>query len=217
MQQEPRNRIDRDCVSDLRPPSLRPGRTIRRVCQWVYRAYGVRRNVVFGPNLHLGIGSILEAPRKMVIGRDVYIGKFCTVEVDGRIGDYVLIANAVGLIGRFDHDHRCVGKPMRLAPWIGDPEYQGGGAQLEIVVEDDVWIGYGAIVLSGVTIGRGAVIAAGSVVTSNVPPYAVVAGCPVRQIGERFTCAEIAIHEIAIYGQILTESAAIRAAAPAAS
>ena len=55
-----------------------------------------------------------------------------------------------------------------------------------IIVEDDVWLGYGAIVLSGVTIGRGSIVAAGSVVTKDVPPYAIVAGNPAHIIKYRF-------------------------------
>jgi acetyltransferase-like isoleucine patch superfamily enzyme len=75
---------------------------------------------------------------------------------------------------------------------------------LEIIIGDDVWIGYGAVVLSGVTIGRGAIIAAGSVVASDIPPYAIAAGYPARKIAQRLTSAEIAAHEVAIYGRILT-------------
>lgn len=54
-----------------------------------------------------------------------------------------------------------------------------------IYVEDDVWIGARSIILQGVTIGKGAVIAAGSVVTRNVPPYTIAAGVPARVIKER--------------------------------
>ena len=57
----------------------------------------------------------------------------------------------------------------------------------EIRVLDDVWLGYGATVLSGVTIGQGAVVAARSVVTSNVPPYAIVAGNPAKILKYRFS------------------------------
>ncbi len=57
----------------------------------------------------------------------------------------------------------------------------------DIVVDPDVWIGYGATVMSGVHIGQGAVIAAGSVVTKDVPPYAIVGGAPARVIRFRFS------------------------------
>ena len=56
-----------------------------------------------------------------------------------------------------------------------------------IVIEDDVWIGYGAIILSGVHIGRGAVIAAGAVVTKDVPAYAIVGGVPATVMKYRFS------------------------------
>jgi acetoacetyl-CoA synthetase len=187
------------------PAGLRLGTPVKRAWQLIYRLYGIRNNIVAGPGLRLGIGTVIDAPRRMEIGRDVFIGKFCTIECDGKIGDFVIIANNAGLIGRFDHDHQCVGKPMRFAPCIWDPDYDKG---LELIVEDDVWIGYGAIVLSGVTIGRGAIIAAGSVVSANVAPYSIVAGYPARKVGQRFTEAQIAAHEMAVYGTIRTVRAA---------
>lgn len=55
----------------------------------------------------------------------------------------------------------------------------------DVVIGDRVWIGYRAIVLPGVTIGEGAVVGAGAVVTKNVEPYAIMAGNPARKIGER--------------------------------
>ncbi len=56
-----------------------------------------------------------------------------------------------------------------------------------IVVEDEVWIGTGAQIHSGVTIGKGAIIAAGAIVTKDVPPYAIVGGCPAKLIKYRFS------------------------------
>jgi acetyltransferase-like isoleucine patch superfamily enzyme len=174
------------------------GSLARRLFQRLTHLYGVRPNVRIGIDVHIGVGSILSAPTELTIADHVYVGKFCTVQCDGEIGRYVMLANNVGLIGRYDHDHRCIGKPIRNAPWIGDPEYQGAGKGLRIVVGDDVWIGFGAIVLTGVTIGRGAIIAAGTVVTSDVAPYSIVAGNPGRAVGTRFTGEEIAAHELAM-------------------
>jgi len=57
----------------------------------------------------------------------------------------------------------------------------------DITVDDDVWIGYGVTILSGVHIGQGAVVAAGAVVTHDVPPYAIVGGVPAKMIKYRFT------------------------------
>lgn len=56
-----------------------------------------------------------------------------------------------------------------------------------IIINDDVWIGYGATILSGVHIGQGAIVAAGSVVTKDVPPYAIVGGVPAKVIKYRFS------------------------------
>ncbi|EMF49988.1 Acetyltransferase [Streptococcus parauberis KRS-02109] len=56
-----------------------------------------------------------------------------------------------------------------------------------IIVEDDVWIGTNAIIMSGVTLGKGSIIAAGSVVTKSVPAYTIVGGIPAKVIKERFS------------------------------
>jgi acetyltransferase-like isoleucine patch superfamily enzyme len=61
----------------------------------------------------------------------------------------------------------------------------------DVVIGDRVWIGYRAIVLPGVSIGEGAVVGAGAVVTKNVEPYTIVAGNPARKIGERAAAQEI--------------------------
>jgi acetyltransferase-like isoleucine patch superfamily enzyme len=157
---------------------------IKRLWQAAYRLYAVRGQVRLGRGLHLGLGTIVDATRSLSIGNDVYIGKGCTVEVDGRIGNGVLIANRVGLVGRNDHDYRAVGYPMRRCPWIGDDHFDET-LRSELIVEDDVWIGYGAVVLSGVTVGRGAIVAAGSVVAHDVDPYAIVAGFPPPPVARR--------------------------------
>ena len=54
-----------------------------------------------------------------------------------------------------------------------------------IVIEDDVWIGHGAVILKGVTLGQGSIVAAAAVVTKNVSPYSIVGGIPAKPIGSR--------------------------------
>ena len=171
---------------------------LRWLFQRFNRWYAVRANVRLGKRVHIGAGSILWSPTALTVGDDTYIGKGCTLECSGSIGRGVLIANRVGFVGRRDHDLHHVGTLIRHAPWIGDKPNPETAEQL--VIEDDVWIGYGAIVLSGVTIARGAVVAAGAVVTRNVAPYAIVAGNPARQIGHRFDPQQIKRHEALIYG-----------------
>jgi acetyltransferase-like isoleucine patch superfamily enzyme len=167
-------------------------RLVRSVWQVLYRRYAVRANVTLGRHVHLGLGTVLWAPRSLAVGDDVYIGKGCTIECDGTIGNGVLIANRVGIVGRDDHDLRAIGVPIRRAPWVGDPD---GPRNEPFELGDDVWLGYGAIVLSGVRIGRGAVVAAGSVVTNDVPAYAIVVGNPARVVGDRFAEEERRAHE----------------------
>jgi acetyltransferase-like isoleucine patch superfamily enzyme len=168
---------------------------IRAIWQRLYRVYAVRGNVTLGRTVHIGLGTILWAPNRLDVGDDVYVGKGCTIECDGSIGSGVLIGNRVGLVGRHDHDFRALGTTIRRAPWVGEPAGPDSG---RVVIEDDVWIGYGAIVLSGVTVQRGAVVAAGAVVTRDVPPYAIVAGNPARAVGQRFDEDEQVLHESAL-------------------
>lgn len=157
------------------------------------------RNITIGKNTTFGRNTIFWAPNRMNIGNNVYIGKFCTIQADIEMGDNIEIANNVGLIGRYDHDYTKIGVSIKDAPWIGDDNYDFKGKNLKIVIEDDVWIGYGSVVFTGVRIGRGAIVAAGSIVTKDVPPYAIVAGNPAKIKGYRFTEEQIQEHEKILY------------------
>jgi chloramphenicol O-acetyltransferase type B len=105
------------------------------------------------------------------------------------IGSFCSIAIEVAIFGGGEHRTDWVSTfPLRIA--FDDPmaEKDGHpGSKGHTVIGNDVWIGYRAVILSGVTIGDGAVIGAGSVVASNVPPYAIVAGNPAKVIKYRFT------------------------------
>ncbi len=117
--------------------------------------------------------------KNVTIGDNVFINHDCIIDAihaPVTIGNDVLIAYHVSLITSNHH--------------FADPEKlirtQGSSGQ-PIRIEDDVWIGAHVIVLAGVTIGRGSVIAAGSVVTKNVEPYSVVGGVPAKLINKRKT------------------------------
>ncbi|MCK1297319.1 acyltransferase [Bradyrhizobium sp. 24] len=155
----------------------------------------VGKSVQIGKNFHLGIFSYISAARQLVIGDSVYIGKFCSIQCSGKIGSGVLIANNVGIVGRRDHDLHQIGVWIRDADWIGSSGRLVSDPRNWICIEDDVWIGFGATVLSGITVGRGAIIAAGAVVTTSVSPYDIVGGNPARPIGRRFNAREIEVHE----------------------
>lgn len=163
------------------------------------KAFSCRRVLTHGVGLHLGARTRIWAPGYVRIGKQVYVGKDVHIEANCRIGDYCLIANRVAIVGRHDHDFSAVGFPVRFAPWVGSRRFPSQHLEDEAVIEDDVWLGYGTIVLTGVTVGRGAVVAAGSVVTRDIPPYAIAAGVPARVIGQRFADpATIERHEAAI-------------------
>ena len=126
------------------------------------------------------------APGKLVeFGNRVQFGPRCSVQCDIKFGNHILVAGDVAFVGRYDHRIDVVGKNIWDSP---------RGPSLTTIIEDDVWIGFGAIVLSGVTIRRGAVVAAGAVVTSDVESYSVVAGVPARKVAQRFSDEDIARH-----------------------
>ena len=155
----------------------------------------VRGNVRLGRRFHIGLLSYVSGPRSLTIGDDVYIGKFCSVQVNGSIGDHVLIANNVGIVCRRDHDMRQIGMPIRRADWIGNCARLAEDPKNSVTIEQDVWIGFGAIILSGVTISRGAIVSAGAVVINDVPAYSIVGGDPAKVIGRRFSADEAELHE----------------------
>jgi acetyltransferase-like isoleucine patch superfamily enzyme len=167
-----------------------------------YRLGGSRAPVcIFGSDLHVGSRPRLWAPERIEIGDHCYLGHDVTIETNCCIGRHVLIANRVALVGRRDHDFRTIGVPVRFGHWVGSLRRPSPFRGDAVRVDDDVWLGFGSIVLSGVHIGRGAIVAAGSVVKDDVPPYAIVGGNPAVPIGKRFATGEdIARHEAMIKG-----------------
>lgn len=163
------------------------------------KTYSCGRILAYGRDLHIGARTRIWAPRKVEIGDYVYIGKDVHIEANCRIGSYCLIANKVAIIGRHDHDFNAIGFPIRFAPWIASQRFPSPFLAEEACIDDDVWLGYGAIVLTGTTVGRGSIVAAGSVVTRSIPPYSIAAGVPAKVIGKRFDSdAAIEAHEAAI-------------------
>jgi acetyltransferase-like isoleucine patch superfamily enzyme len=145
--------------------------------------YGV--DVELGDGVHIsGLTTFSGAPRpdgrtpRVRVGDHTYLGHVLSVTTDSEvlIGSHVRIASNVFLCGWDAHPLDPVARRTRPGP----VDERGRG---RIVVEDDVWIGEGAIVLKGVTVGRGAVVAARAVVTRDVPRGSIVGGNPARVIG----------------------------------
>ena len=109
-------------------------------------------------------------------GPYVFIGRRCTVGPGVKIGRYTMLASEVAIVGD-DHNWTDPHVPMQFA---GRPN------QRRTDIGSDVWLGHGVTVLRGITIGDGAIVAAGSVVTRDVAPRQVWTGVPARHLRNRF-------------------------------
>lgn len=111
----------------------------------------------------------------LTVGDFAFIGRGCEIDVaeSVTIGSHTLIAPNVFIT---DHTHNHA-RALRLD--------EQGNRIAPVVIGSDAWIGAHAVVLPGVTVGDGAIVGAGAVVTKDVAPYAIVAGVPARAIGSR--------------------------------
>jgi acetyltransferase-like isoleucine patch superfamily enzyme len=132
--------------------------------------------VQFGTVLHGGGMAWSDGQGCIRLGDRVFIGPHCTLFGAGgiEIGDDALLSPHV-VITSHQHTFAATDRPIRDQP----------AAFALVVIEPDVWIGAGAVVLPGVRIGRGVVVGAGAVVTRDVPPGAVVMGVPARVVRYR--------------------------------
>lgn len=115
----------------------------------------------------------------------LYIVDFSSLDTKVKIGSYCSIATGVKFLLGGEHNLNTISTyPFKVKRFHTiDKE---AGSKGNIIVDDDVWIGENALILSGVHIGQGAVVAAGAVVTKDVEPYAIVGGNPAKVIKYRF-------------------------------
>ncbi|HET7002274.1 MAG TPA: acyltransferase [Puia sp.] len=121
-------------------------------------------------------GNIKNMGVGLIIGDDVGISQNCFIQVRGRvtIGSHVMFGPNVSI---FSENHGFTSLDM---PMISQPTIRG-----EVIIEDDVWLGTRSVILSGVRIGKGSIIAAGALVNRDIPPYSIVAGVPGKVIKSR--------------------------------
>jgi acetyltransferase-like isoleucine patch superfamily enzyme len=129
------------------------------------------RNIVIGDNVSIGTDSIfLSSNANIIIGNNVMFGPHVIIVTGNHridvVGEYMI--NVREKISENDQD---------------------------VVIEDDVWIGAGVIILKGVTIGEGSVVGAGSVVTKNIPPYSISVGNKEHKVYQRFNEQQIVEHK----------------------
>jgi acetyltransferase-like isoleucine patch superfamily enzyme len=173
---------------------------------------GKNARIFYPKNLQVGYHTIIEdgaeinclSLQGIKLGNRVTIGKYAIIRPSniygGPIGEGLTMGdnsnigpyNYIGCSGKI-----TIGNNVMLAPRVSiyaenhvfdhlDILIRDQGVEKkEVIIEDDCWIAANSILLAGVTIGKGSVVAAGSVVTENVPPYSVVAGVPAKWIKSR--------------------------------
>ena len=166
------------------------------------RVYYHFRLAASAPELSIQTNVSITCPGCISIGRKGYLARDCklyaTPESPIRIGAN-FSANANVMINARGSGHITIGNNVLIGPNVvlRSNDHVFGRADVlindqgmtegTITIGNDVWIAANAVVLQNVSIGDGAVVAAGAVVTKNVPPYTVVGGVPARTIGTRQT------------------------------
>lgn len=143
-----------------------------------------QRGITFGTNVTVGSLAMVrpsgyygrEVGLGLKVGNNSNIGAFCYIGCSGwvEIGSNVLMGPRVSILSE-NHNFEQTDIPIK----------EQGVTRGETRIEDDCWLGANSVILSGVHIGRGAIVAAGAIVTKNVPPYAIVGGAPARLIKMR--------------------------------
>jgi acetyltransferase-like isoleucine patch superfamily enzyme len=133
--------------------------------------------IELGRDVSINDAVVINANRgRVTLGDRSWLGPFCLVYGNGgvTIGSNVLVAGHSS-INTVSHSIDRCDIPVNDQPVVIDP----------VVIEDDVWIGLNAVIMQGVTIGRGSIVGAGAVVNKPIPPWSIAVGVPARVIGRR--------------------------------
>ena len=150
----------------------------------VHKFFKHGKNIIFDPFDYFSFKTIS-------LGSHIFIGSgayFSTTHSYIQIGSKIMFGPGVKLLGG-DHNVSLLGKYMI------DVEEKNVTTDAPIIIEDDVWVGANVIILKGVTVHMGSIIAAGSVVNKDVEPYTIVGGIPAKKIKDRFNQDEIRFHK----------------------
>lgn len=144
----------------------------RRIKAWYYRHKWHLKNV--DETVYFGGDS--QISRDLIVSRYSYIGPGCSIHPNVMIGEFTMLANNVSIVGG-DHRYDVIGKPVILT---------GRDVIKETIIGSDCWLGAHSIVMSGVHVADGCIIAAGAVVTKDTEPYCIYGGVPAKKIKSRF-------------------------------
>lgn len=139
---------------------------------WTIRRFVMKRmKMKIGRGTFIAKRNYIMTPQQLTIGEHSHINRGCTIDARGgiTIGANVSVSYNVSIMTG-SHDYNSTSFRGRFLP---------------IRIDDYAWIGNNAVIQQNITIGRGAVVCAGAVVTKDVPPFSVVAGVPARSIGQR--------------------------------
>jgi len=150
----------------------------------------------------LGSNSIIEYPIHIESPNDVHVYENARIRNNVHIinapGEKVTIKKYSVIAGNVTictNSHRST---------VGIPQFLLGASHIndksaDVIIEEDVWVGTNATIMAGVTLGRGCIVGAGSIVTKSVPPYALVVGSPAKIIAKKFFLEDILLHESKLY------------------
>lgn len=144
------------------------------ICDWPSKVF-IGEDCVLRDKIVFWFRNPFNIEHYISIGNRTFIGNNCEFNCNYRIiiGCDVLIASNTVIV---DNNHQIIKNKI-----INTQPVSVG----EVIISDDVWIGTGCIILMGIQIGRGAVVAAGAVVTKNIPKNEIWGGVPAKKIGER--------------------------------
>jgi len=154
------------------------------------------KDATFGPYVEIGEQNHLD---NVTVGDYSYTGQYCFIQ-NSRLGKFISMASMVR-IGPTNHPYDWPSQHIFAYNGEGygfpakDQTFLTNRKQKITTIGNDVWIGHGAVIQAGVSVGDGAVIASNAVVTKDVPAYAIVGGVPAKPIKYRFDDATIAALE----------------------
>jgi chloramphenicol O-acetyltransferase type B len=151
-------------------------RSIIRIIRWHLSFPIINNNIIKGSNVYIGKHADIYIPNFAHFGNNISIGGQFTCQTNIIIGNDCLISSKVSFIG---HDHDFSNKEFSAY-------FSGRKEPSTIILKGDNFIGFGSILLGNITIGKGSIVAAGSLVNKDIPPGVIYGGVPAKFIKNRF-------------------------------